>query len=276
MEADRVLDAVEAVERVSAGCAYGIIRPSGSMPARPAASRSSISSCSIRWPLRFALDRRDVADQPACRKADPDIVDVQPRDAFGLLDRLAHDMLGLFHVGDIAALHTAAFALAGTEHVELAVGGLPRDQRAHTFHDPTSSAVMIFSMRAVAAWLTLLRRALPRRRHRPRRARPSSLAGATCPLVRQTQHETVGVAHVEAQDAAAKQAVGAVHMRELGERGLRLGLALGERQRLAAAEAEVPAAVADPRSRPRSNSRGCSPRRAGGRGPANAGSPSAR
>src|SRR3546814_10219885 len=39
-------------------------------------------------------------------------------------------MLGLLHVGDIAALDAAAFALAGAEHMKLAVGGLPRDQRA--------------------------------------------------------------------------------------------------------------------------------------------------
>src|SRR3546814_10556168 len=35
-------------------------------------------------------------------------------------------------------------------------------------------------------------------------------------------------------------------MREFGERGLRIVLALGQRQRLTAADAEVPAAVADP------------------------------
>src|SRR3546814_18338427 len=72
------------------------------------------------------------------------------------------------------------------------------------------------------------------------------LGGRHLPLVRQAEDEACGIAHVEAKDAAAEQAVGAVHMREFGERGLRLLLAFGQRQRLTAAEAEVPAAGADP------------------------------
>src|SRR3546814_11152136 len=39
-------------------------------------------------------------------------------------------MLGLLHVGDVTALDAPAFALAGTKHVELTVGGLPRNQCA--------------------------------------------------------------------------------------------------------------------------------------------------
>jgi hypothetical protein len=119
------------------------------MPARPAASRSSTSSFSIRCPPSSLSIGATSLISPPAEKADPDVVDVEARDAFGLLDRLAHDMLGLFHVGDIAALDAAAFALAGAEHMELAVGGLPAIS-AHTFHDPTSSAVMIFSMRGGA------------------------------------------------------------------------------------------------------------------------------
>src|SRR5690348_17962000 len=51
----------------------------------------------------------------------------------------SHDMLGLFHVGDIATLDATAFALAGAEHMELAVGGLSRDQRADFPRDRKST-----------------------------------------------------------------------------------------------------------------------------------------
>src|SRR3546814_2692303 len=103
---------------------------------------------------------------------------------------------------------------------------------------------MIFSMRGGAIALTLVRLAGGDRVDRG--AHVVELGGRDLSLVRQAKDEAFGIAHVEAKDAAPEQAVGAVHMREFGERGLRLLLALGQRQRLTATEAEVPAAVADP------------------------------
>ena len=130
VEADRVLDPGQPVERVERGlrvqdhAAFGV-------DARAASGEQVVDIFPFdAVAAEFAFDRRDVAQKAARRETDPHVVDVQTRDAFGLFDRLAHDMLGLFHVGDIAALDAAALALAGAEHMELAVGGLPRDQRA--------------------------------------------------------------------------------------------------------------------------------------------------
>src|SRR3546814_13484124 len=103
---------------------------------------------------------------------------------------------------------------------------------------------MIFSMRGGAIALTLVR--LAGSDGVDRGAHVVELGGRHLSLVRQAKDEAFGIAHVEAENTAPEQAVGAVHMREFGERGLRRVLALGQRQRLAAAEAEVPAAVADP------------------------------
>src|SRR3546814_19017070 len=97
---------------------------------------------------------------------------------------------------------------------------------------------MIFSMRGGAIALTLVRLAGGDRVDRG--AHVVELGGRDLSLVRQAKDEAFGIAHVEAKDAAPEQAVGAVHMREFGERGLRLVLPLGQRQRPTAAGAEVP------------------------------------
>src|SRR3546814_20449773 len=103
---------------------------------------------------------------------------------------------------------------------------------------------MIFSMRGGAIALTLVR--LAGSDGVDRGAHVVELGGRHLSLVRQAKDEAFGIAHVEAENTAPEQAVGAVHMREFGERGLRRVLALGQRQPLAAAEAEVPAAVGSP------------------------------
>src|SRR3546814_2304445 len=76
---------------------------------------------------------------------------------------------------------------------------------------------MICSMRGGAMTLTLVRGA--GRDGVDRGAHIVELGGRHLPLVRQAEDEACGIAHVEAKDAAAEQAVGAVHMREFGERG---------------------------------------------------------
>src|SRR3546814_14092864 len=103
---------------------------------------------------------------------------------------------------------------------------------------------MIFSMRGGAIALTLVR--LAGSDGVDRGAHVVELGGRHLSLVRQAKDEAFGIAHVEAENTAPEQAVGAVHMREFGERGLRRVLALGQRLSLAAAEAAVPAAVAAP------------------------------
>ena len=44
--------------------------------------------------FEFEFDLGDVADEAARGKSDPDVFDVDPRDPFGLFDRLAHRRLG--------------------------------------------------------------------------------------------------------------------------------------------------------------------------------------
>ena len=77
-----------------------------------------MSDCSTWWPPKLDLDIGDVADQPAGAIARPHFVDGDARHALGQLDRLADRELARFHVGDVAALDPAAFALAGAEHAQ--------------------------------------------------------------------------------------------------------------------------------------------------------------
>ena len=62
------------------------------------------------------LDIGDVADELARPVARPHVLDRQSGHALRELDRLANRELARGHVGDVAALHAAALALAGAEH----------------------------------------------------------------------------------------------------------------------------------------------------------------
>ena len=116
MEAERLLDALEAVERVERRHARGgSCRPSGSIDSRPAPSSCVDILLLDPAAADLDLDAGDVADQPAGREADADLLDIGAGDPLGLLDRLADRDLGLLHVGDEAALDAAALALAGAE-----------------------------------------------------------------------------------------------------------------------------------------------------------------
>src|SRR3546814_19367996 len=130
VEANRILDPGEAVERIERGLRVEDHPSFGIDAGAPRGEQVVDILLFDAVPAELAFDRRDVAQEAAGREADPDVVDVEARDALGLLDRLTHDMFGLFHVGDLAALDPAALALAGAEDMELAAGGLARDQRA--------------------------------------------------------------------------------------------------------------------------------------------------
>src|SRR3546814_8669658 len=80
---------------------------------------------------QFHFDAGDIADEAASGEVDPHILDISACDPFGLLDRFAHCLLGTFHVRDIAAPHTSAFALACAKDREFAPVGLPRNQGGH-------------------------------------------------------------------------------------------------------------------------------------------------
>src|SRR3546814_19325725 len=80
---------------------------------------------------QFHFDAGDIADEAASGEVDPLILDISACDPFGLLDRFAHCLLGTFHVRDIAAPHTSAFALACAKDREFAPVGLPRNQGGH-------------------------------------------------------------------------------------------------------------------------------------------------
>ena len=97
------------------------------------------------------LDAGDVADQPARREADEDILDIGAGDPLGLLDRLADRDLGALHVGDEAALDAAALALAGAEDAAGSPSSPGSAISAETFDEPMSSAVTSFAGRADAA-----------------------------------------------------------------------------------------------------------------------------
>ena len=70
---------------------------------------------------KLDLDIGDVADEAAGAVACPHVLDREARHALGELDRFAHRELARRHVGDVAALDPAAFALAGAEHGQAAV-----------------------------------------------------------------------------------------------------------------------------------------------------------
>ncbi len=67
------------------------------------------------------LDRGEPAAEAARAVARPDVVDGLAAHPLGLLDRFADRDLGRFHVGDEAALHAPALALAGAEDARAAL-----------------------------------------------------------------------------------------------------------------------------------------------------------
>ena len=130
MEAARLLDAVHPVDRVEGRQRVEDHAPVRPIADQPLASRSSISSSEMRRPPIPTSTSTMSLIMPAGGKADEHLVDLGAGDPLGLLDRLADRDLALLHVGDEAALHAAALALAGAENPQLPVRAGLGDHRA--------------------------------------------------------------------------------------------------------------------------------------------------
>src|SRR3546814_19962280 len=126
-------------------------------------------------------------------------------DPFGLLDRFAHCLLGTFHVRDIAAPHTSAFALACAKDREFAPVGLPRNQGGH-FPGP-------YIERRNQLVIPRLRHALPLpiRTVFFRHGAVLALCGHGALCLCQAHDDLVGVPHIYAQYAASEKPVATPH-----------------------------------------------------------------
>src|SRR3954452_1214870 len=74
-----------------------------------------------RVAAKLRLDAGDIADQAARAIARPDVFDRHAGHPFGKLYRFPYSELARRHVGDVAALDAAAFALAASKHGQPAV-----------------------------------------------------------------------------------------------------------------------------------------------------------
>ena len=94
------------------------------------AARQQIIDMLLRNAVAGQIDLhgRDAARQPPCAEGNMDTVDIDAGHALRLFYRGAHGELGGLNVGDISALHTTAFALAGAENGEFALFGHPGDK----------------------------------------------------------------------------------------------------------------------------------------------------
>jgi hypothetical protein len=76
---------------------------------------------------QFDFYGRQHAIEPARRHADPSPINVEARNAFGLLNRMTHRQFCLLDIRNAATGYTPAFALASAQHQQIAIFGLPRD-----------------------------------------------------------------------------------------------------------------------------------------------------
>ena len=79
----------------------------------------------------FDFDRRNVADKTSSRKAHPDILDVGAGDTFGLFHCIADGGFRRIHVGNISALHAAAFPLPRAKDLNVTGRQPLRNERRH-------------------------------------------------------------------------------------------------------------------------------------------------
>ena len=182
------------------------------------------------------LDIGDVADQAAGAEAGPDVIDGIAGHPLGQLDRLAHRELARRHVGDIAALDPAAFALAGAEHGQAAVVVGPRDHRADLGRADVEGGHQQLVGRLGHRYLL------------------SPAAGAGCgggtigsPGARGRRTTILpGMRRSKRTMPRPSNPFDLSSLGELGERCPRRAVAFGQGDRLARLEVEVPAAAADP------------------------------
>ena len=220
VEPDRLLDPLDPVDRVERR--MGVEHDLAAAVDRRAAAGEQLVDVRLLdlVAAKLDLDIGDVADQPAGAIARPDFVDGHARHALGQLDRFAHRELARFHVGDVAALDPAAFALAGAEHAQPAVVVGRDDQRADLRRADVERGDERCCRRATTCAAT----------------HPSAGASGGDRLARrarQADDHLAGNAQVEPHQPAAEQAGRAVDLGELGQRRARRLLALGQRDRLA-------------------------------------------
>ncbi len=131
MEPDRVLDPLDPVDGVERG--MGVEHgPLAAVDHRLSATQQLVDIRLLDlMATKVDLDIGDVADQPAGAEARPDVVDRHLAHSLCALDCLAHGDFARGHVGDIAALDPAAFALARAQHAQPPVVVPGDDQRAH-------------------------------------------------------------------------------------------------------------------------------------------------
>ena len=194
VEPDRLLDALRPVDRVERR--MGVEHDLAVAVDRALAGAQQLVDVGLldRMAAKLDLDIGDVADQPAGAVARPDVVDRDARHALGELDRLAHRELARGHVGDVAALDPAAFALAGAEHASAGRRRRRATISALTLDEPMSSAAISCCSAGAA---TVLRSALLLR-----------LLGGDrlARRARQADDHLARNAQVEADDPAAEQA----------------------------------------------------------------------
>jgi hypothetical protein len=130
MKADRLLDALGAVDRVERR--MGVKNHLSVAVDRPLAGFEELVDVPLLdgMAAKLDLDIGDVADQPPGTVTRPHLIDGEAGHSLGELDRLAHRELACRHVGDVAAFDSATLALAAPFCAIIAL----------TFDEPTSSA----------------------------------------------------------------------------------------------------------------------------------------
>ena len=211
MEADRLLDALDPVDRVERR--MGVEDdPVAAVDRRTAVAQQLVDVRLLDLvAAKLDLDIGDVAGEAAGAEARPDVVDGDPGHALGALDRLAHRDLAGVDVGDIAALDAAALALAGAEHAQPPVLVGRDDQGADLGRADVERGDQ--GLRSGIGHLlfgTSLRSAASGRIGSPGAAR-------------QADDHLAGDAQVDADDAPAQQAGRLVELGEFRERRLRRG-----------------------------------------------------
>ena len=142
VQPDRMLDALDPVDGVERGVGveHDLL---AAVDRRLAAAQQFVDVRLLDLvAAQLDLDIGDVADQAAGAEAGPDIVDGHPAHALGDLDRFAHRDFARLHVGDIAALDPAAFALARLPSTRRRPSSSRVTISALTLDEPMSSAAM--------------------------------------------------------------------------------------------------------------------------------------
>ena len=129
MQPKRAFHALQSIERIKRWLGMQDHPPIGIQ--RIAARRQQGVNINLRYLLaaQFHANGGDIADQPACGKANPNIIDAQARDAFCLLHGFPNGFFGCVHIGDIATAHSLAFALTRAQHLNIPAFADFSDQR---------------------------------------------------------------------------------------------------------------------------------------------------